>query len=241
MESDKEGFNLKREVGLVGAVSFIGGTIIGSGIFISPQFVLYAIGSPGASLVVWALCGLLSMLAGLCYAELGTVMPESGGEFIYILRTVGKVVAFVYAFSYIIVVRPVSATGTALSFAEYAVAPFYVCTPPQLVVKVVAAGVIMVLAVVNCLSVRLSTAIQVVSMVVKMLALAVIVLGGVVMLFQGHTESFDDSFEGTNVGVSSIGIAFYQGLWSYSGWNTLNYLTEEVKHPEVSLCFLFSQ
>ncbi|XP_076604157.1 b(0,+)-type amino acid transporter 1 [Chaetodon auriga] len=235
MKTNKQGLNLKREVGIVGAVSFIAGTIIGSGIFISPQFVLYAIGSPGASFVVWACSGLISMLAGLCYAEIGTVIPESGGEFIYILRTAGKVVAFTFVYSYIVIVRPASATGLALNFAEYVVAPFYGCTPPQLVVKLVAAVAIMVLASINCLSVRLTTAIQVVSMVVKMLALAVIVLGGVVMLFQGHTENFENSFEGTNVGVSSIGIAFYQGLWSYDGWNTLNYVTEELKHPEVNL------
>ncbi|XP_037602272.1 b(0,+)-type amino acid transporter 1-like [Sebastes umbrosus] len=236
MESDTQRLKLKREVGIIGGVSFITGTMIGSGIFISPQFVLSASGSPGASLVIWTCCGLISMLAGLCYAELGTVIPESGGEFIYIVRTAGKVVAFMFVLSFIVVMKPASATGVALSFAEYVVAPFYSgCSPPQLVLKLVAAGAIMVLTAVNCLSVRLATGIQVVSMVVKLLALAVIILGGVVMLFQGHTENFDNSFEGTNVDVSSMGIAFYQGLWSYSGWNTLNCLTEELKDPEVNL------
>uniref|UniRef100_A0A3B4V2E1 b(0,+)-type amino acid transporter 1 n=1 Tax=Seriola dumerili TaxID=41447 RepID=A0A3B4V2E1_SERDU len=235
-ESDNQKLNLKREVGIIGAVSFIAGTMMGSGIFISPQYVLSTIGSPGASLIVWACCGFIAMLGGLCYAELGTVIPESGGEYIYMLRTAGKVVAFMFVFSFIIVMRPASATGIALSFAEYVVAPFYEgCIPPQLVVKCVAAGGIMMLAIVNCLSVRLATSIQVMSMVVKVLAMAVIALGGVVMLFQGNTQNFDNSFDGTNVGVSSIGIAFYQGLWSYDGWNTLNYLTEELKHPEVNL------
>ena len=234
MESDTQRLNLKRDVGIIGAVSFIAGTMMGSGIFISPQYVLSTIGSPGASLIIWACCGLLAMLGGLCYAELGTVSPEAGGECIYILRTVGKMVAFNFVVSFIMVMRPASATGIALSFAEYVVAPFYNgCTPPQLVLKCVAAGVIIVLAIINCLSARLATFIQVVSMVVKMMALAVIILGGVVMLFQGNTGNFDNAFEGTNVGVSSIGIAFYQGLWSYDGWNTLNYLTEELKQPEV--------
>ncbi|XP_034419029.1 b(0,+)-type amino acid transporter 1-like [Cyclopterus lumpus] len=236
MEGDTQRLNLKREVGIIGAVSFIAGTMIGSGIFISPQFVLSAIGSPGASFVIWSCCGLIALLGGLCYAELGTVIPESGGEYIYILRTAGRVVAFMFVLSFIAVMRPASATGIALSLAEYVVAPFYSgCTAPQVVVKCVAAAAIMVLATVNCLSVRLATTIQVVSMVVKLLALAVIILGGVVMLFQGHTENFDNSFEGTYVDVSSIGIAFYQGLWSFDGWNTLNYLTEELKHPEVNL------
>ncbi|XP_028421684.1 b(0,+)-type amino acid transporter 1 isoform X2 [Perca flavescens] len=236
MESDTQRLNLKREVGIIGAVSFIAGTMIGSGIFISPHYVLSAIGSPGGSFVIWTCCGLIAMLGGLCYAELGTVIPESGAEYIYMLRTAGKVVAFMFVFSFIIVMRPASATGIALSVAEYVVAPFYNgCTPPQLVVKLVAAGAIIGLAIVNCLSVRLATAIQVVSMAIKLLALVVIILGGVVMLFQGRTENFENSFEETNVNVSSIGIAFYQCLWSYDGWNTLNFLTEELKHPDVNL------
>uniref|UniRef100_A0A3Q3RCT4 Zmp:0000001267 n=1 Tax=Monopterus albus TaxID=43700 RepID=A0A3Q3RCT4_MONAL len=142
---------LKREVGIIGAVSFIAGSMIGSGIFISPQYLLSTIGSPGASLIIWACGGVIAMLGGLCYAELGTLIPESGGDYIYILKTAGKVVAFLFLFSFII--QPASATGIALSFAEYVVAPFYGdCTPPQLVVKCVAAAGIMVLAVVNCLT-----------------------------------------------------------------------------------------
>uniref|UniRef100_A0A673C344 Zmp:0000001267 n=1 Tax=Sphaeramia orbicularis TaxID=375764 RepID=A0A673C344_9TELE len=236
MESGKQGLTLKREVGLIGAVSFIAGTMMGSGIFISPQYVLSVIGSPGASLIIWTCCGLLAMLGGLCYAELGTIIPESGGEYIYMLRTTGKVTAFMFVFSFIIVMKPVSATGIALSFGEYVVAPFYEgCSVPQGLVKCVAAGAILTLSVINCLSVRLATHIQVLSMGVKILALVVIILGGCILLFQGNTENFNNAFEGTNVGVSTIGIAFYQGLWSYDGWNTLNYITEELKHPEVNL------
>lgn len=238
MATDKHGLNLKRDVGIIGAVSFIAGTMMGSGIFISPQYVLSTIGSPGASLTIWAACGLLAMLGGLCYAELGTVIPVSGGEYIYMMRTAGRVVAFMFVFSFIIVMRPASATGIALSFAEYVVAPFFPsCSPPLLLVKCAAAGAIVVLAMVNCLSSRLATIIQVVSMVVKVLALTVIILGGVVMLFDKGTGNFENAFEGTNMHVRSFGIAFYQGLWSYDGWNTLNYLTEELKHPEVRLLF----
>ncbi|XP_029983210.1 b(0,+)-type amino acid transporter 1-like [Sphaeramia orbicularis] len=236
MESGKQGLTLKREVGLIGAVSFIAGTMMGSGIFISPQYVLSVIGSPGASLIIWTCCGLLAMLGGLCYAELGTIIPESGGEYIYMLRTTGKVTAFMFVFSFIIVMKPVSATGIALSFGEYVVAPFYEgCSVPQGLVKCVAAGAILTLSVINCLSVRLATHIQVLSMGVKILALVVIILGGCILLFQGNTENFNNAFEGTNVGVSTIGMAFYQGLWSYAGWYNLNYVTEELKRPEVNL------
>ncbi|XP_062324962.1 b(0,+)-type amino acid transporter 1 isoform X1 [Osmerus eperlanus] len=237
MEGKPEKLTLKRQVGLVGAVSLIAGTMIGSGIFMSPQSVLSSIGSPGASLVIWACCGLLVVLGSLCYAELGTVIQESGGEYIYILRTSGPVVAFMLIFSSVVFVRPAGVAGISLSFAQYTVAPFYPdCPPPQLVVKCVAASVIILLATVNCLNVRFSMSIQVFFMVTKVLALAVIVVGGAVVLISGgQTESFNDSFENTNVGINPIGIAFYQGLWSYDGWNNLNYVTEELKRPEVNL------
>lgn len=232
---EKTKLSLKREVGLVGAVALIAGTMIGSGIFMSPQTVLSSIGSPGASLVVWACCGVLVILASSCYAELGTVIKESGGEYIYILRIWGPVVAFLLIFSSVLFVRPAGIAGISLSFAQYVVVPFYSdCPPPVLVVKCVAAAAILILASVNCLNVRFSMAVQVFFMAVKVLALAVIIIGGVVMLVRGHTESFEDSFENTNVGINPIGIAFYQGLWSYDGWNNLNYVTEELKRPEVS-------
>ncbi|XP_037341953.2 b(0,+)-type amino acid transporter 1 isoform X2 [Pungitius pungitius] len=236
MDGQAEMLNLKREVGLVGAVSLIGGTMIGSGIFMSPQTVLSSIGSPGASLLVWACCGVLVILASFCYAELGTVIQESGGEYIYILRTAGPVVAFMLIFSSVLFVRPAGIAGVSLSFAQYVVAPFYPdCAAPLLLVKCVAAGSIVVLATVNCLNVRFSMSIQVFFMVVKVLALAAIIIGGLVMLVRGHTENFEDSFENTNLAINSIGIAFYQGLWSYDGWNNLNYVTEELKRPEVNL------
>ncbi|CAB1331058.1 unnamed protein product [Coregonus sp. 'balchen'] len=241
MAAETQKLSLKREVGLIGAISFIAGTMMGSGIFMSPQSVLVNIGSPGASLVIWAACGLLATLGSLCYAELGTVISESGGEYIYILRIFGQVVAFMFVFSFVIVMRPASATGIALSFAEYAVAPFYHdCTPPELVVKCVAAAGIVMLAIVNSMNVRLAMFIQVFSMVIKLVALAVIIIGGVVLLFKGNTENFEDSFKGTNVEISSIGISLYQGLWSYDGWNTLNYVTEELKRPEFVLSYIGS-
>lgn len=226
---------LKRELGLLGAVSLIVGTAVGSGIFMTPQTVIGSIGSPGASLVIWACCGLLAILASFCYAELGTVIRESGGEYVYILRTSGSVLAFLFIFSSVLFVRPASIAGIALSFAQYVVVPFYGdCPPPVVVVKCVAAAAILTLASVNCLKVRFAISVQVFFMIAKVMALAVITIGGVVMLIKGHTENFENSFENTNVGIHSIGTAFYQGLWSYDGWNNLNSVTEELKRPEVS-------
>lgn len=132
MEDPEQKLKLKREVGLMGAVSLIAGTMIGSGIFMTPQTVVGSIGSTGASLVVWASCGLLVIMVSFCYAELGTMIPESGGEYIYILRTSGPVVAFMLILSSVLFVRPAGIAGLSLGFAQYVVAPFYSdCPPPS--------------------------------------------------------------------------------------------------------------
>ncbi|XP_060735301.1 b(0,+)-type amino acid transporter 1-like isoform X2 [Tachysurus vachellii] len=236
MDNTARKLQLKSEVGLIGGVSLVAGVMIDSGIFMSPQTVLLDIGSPGASLVIWAGSGLLAMLASLSYAELGTVIRESGGEYVYILRTTGNLMAFLFAFTSVLVVRPVSMTGLALSFALNAVAPFYEdCESPALVVKSVAACGIVFLTIVNCLNVRSSMAVTTILMVVKFLALAVISIIGVILLIQGGTGNLQNAFQGTSSSISVTGMAFYQCLWAYDGWSTLNSITEELKHPEVNL------
>ncbi|XP_028848574.1 b(0,+)-type amino acid transporter 1-like [Denticeps clupeoides] len=227
---------LKKELGLVNAVCLTGGVIIGSGIFMSPQYVLAYSGSPGASLVIWSVCGIVSMLGALAFAELGTIIKESGGEYIYIFRIFGSFPAYFVAFSFLFVTRPMSIVAKALSFSEYAMAPFYEgCPPPKLGVKTLAVASILTLATANTLNVRLTMRIQVLFTVAKLVGLLIIAIGGLVGLAQGnfgHLENIETSFENTQLAVKPIGMALYQGFWSYSGWATLNYVTEEVKKPE---------
>ncbi|NXH18395.1 BAT1 protein, partial [Bucco capensis] len=232
----KEKLRLKQEVGLISGVSLIAGTMIGSGIFMSPEWVLHHMGSPASSLLIWAACGLLAMFGALSYAELGTIIKESGGEYIYILRIFGSFPSFLFAYTSVILVRPAGLAAVCLSFAEYAVAPFYPgCSSPQVVVKCTAAACILVLAIINCLNVRLATTIMNIFTAAKLLALLMIVVGGLVLLVKGQTQSFQNAFQNTTAGIGAVGVAFYQGLWSFDGWNNLNYVTEELKKPEVTL------
>ncbi|KAB0380168.1 hypothetical protein FD755_007952 [Muntiacus reevesi] len=144
-EAAGEGLRLRRDMGLWSAVSLTAGSMIGSGIFMAPQGVLVYMGSPGASLVVWAVCGLLATLGALCYAELGTLVPESGGEYTYILRTFGSLPAFLVIYMFVLVGRPATIAAISLSFAEYVLVPFYPgCSSlPQAMLKVVAATCIL--------------------------------------------------------------------------------------------------
>uniref|UniRef100_A0A4W6FCK0 b(0,+)-type amino acid transporter 1 n=1 Tax=Lates calcarifer TaxID=8187 RepID=A0A4W6FCK0_LATCA len=240
-DKEPEALKMKREIGLIGGVALVSGTMIGSGIFMSPQFLLAYAGSPGASLVIWALSGVVAIFAALSYTEIGTIISESGGDFIYILRIYSSCPAFFAAITFIMVVKPFSIAAMAISIAEYAMAPFYPgCYPPQLLVKCAAAVAILVVAIINILNVRLAIRIQVVFLVAKVVTLTFIVIGGIVKLIQSSTVivenlKLENAFKGTQYSLGTLGMAFYQGLWSYAGWYNLNYVTEELKRPEVNL------
>ncbi|KAJ7999353.1 hypothetical protein DPEC_G00193520 [Dallia pectoralis] len=223
---------LHKEVGLVSGISLIVGTMIGSGIFISPKAVLLSTGAVGPCLCVWAACGVLATLGALCYAELGTMITKSGGEYPYLMEAFGPVVAYLYSWTTIIILKPSSFAIIALSFAEYASTPFYPgCTPPVVVTKCLATACIVMIVLVNCISVKLARNVQNFFTAAKLLIILVIVVAGIVLLAQGNTENLTDSFSGASTSFGSIGLAFYNGLWAYDGWNQLNFITEELKNP----------
>lgn len=241
-KAGKEKLTLRQELGLTSAVSLVAGIMIGSGIFMSPQFVLAYVGSSGASLIIWAVCGIVCMCTALSYAEMGTIIKESGGDYSYILRIYGPCPAFFVAFTTMFVMKPFGIIAGSLSFAKYALAPFYPgCTPPILVVKCIAAACVLVIATANMLNIRFTMAVQVVFMVVKFVGLMIIVIGGIITLLQGNYGSLynlESAFADTKLGISTVGMALYQCLWSYAGWYNLNNVIEEVKRPEVRLSLL---
>lgn len=121
MENSKPTGGMKRNVTLLGAVSIIVGTIIGSGIFASPAIVIIKSGSVGMALTIWCLCGCVSMLMSLCYIELGIMIPKSGAEYIYLKESFGELAAFLFSFSQCIVLKPASLAIVGITFGEYIV------------------------------------------------------------------------------------------------------------------------
>ncbi|KAK7913138.1 hypothetical protein WMY93_013349 [Mugilogobius chulae] len=223
---------LQKDVGLLSGISLIVGTMIGSGIFISPKSVLLYSGAVGPCLLIWTACGVLSTLGALCYAELGTMITKSGAEYSYLLECFGSVVAYLYSWTTVMVLKPSSFAIIALSFAEYASAPFYPeCSPPLLVTKCLAVAAMFLIVTVNCLSVKWASYVQNVFTAAKLLIIVVIAVAGIVLLCQGKTENLSNTFETSSISFGSIGLAFYNGLWAYDGWNQLNFITEELKDP----------
>lgn len=115
----------RRSVNLVGGISIIIGTMIGSGIFSSAQTVSEKSGSVGMILVTWSGAGVIAMLGALCYAELGTLILESGGEYAYLSKAFGPIAGFTYSWASIIVLRPASLSAICLSCGDYMIEPFF--------------------------------------------------------------------------------------------------------------------
>lgn len=214
---------MRRSVGLLNGVSIIIGVIIGSGIFISPQGVLKNAGSPGAALCVWCACGALALLGALCFAELGTSVSASGGEYTYIRLAYGELAGFLYLWIVVVVIVPCSNAVSALTFAKYCLGPFYDadCQPPDMAVRFLALFILFTLVYINCVSVRASAIVQNYFSLAKIAALGLIIVIGIYHLGAGKVPaSFqtDKIWDGTQTSVFDFARAFYSGFYTYSGW-----------------------
>ncbi|KAG6801463.1 Y+L amino acid transporter 2 [Apis mellifera caucasica] len=227
---------MKKQLGLLEGIAIILGIICGSGIFISPKGVITEVGSVGISLIIWVLCGLLSMIGALCYAELGTCIPRSGGDYAYIYEAFGDLPAFLYLWAANLIFVPTTNAIMGLTFAEYVLQPFFPnCSIPDSSVRLLAAVTICLLTFINCYDVKDTSKMQNVFMFTKVGALLIIIITGLVWVILGHTENFENAFENTITDPGKIAVAFYSGIFSYSGWNYLNFMTEELKNPYVNL------
>ncbi|CAH2285503.1 Solute carrier family 7 member 13 [Pelobates cultripes] len=230
---------LKRSLGYFDSVCFLIGSIVGAGIFVSPAGVLeYSQLNVGVSLCIWAASGVLTMMCSLCYAELGSALPYAGGEFFHVNRGLGSLPAFIFIWTLTLFIRPASNAARSLTFAEYVTKPFYSgCPAPDLVKKMIAIGILWVLGIINTISVKLATWVQNIFTVLKMLALCLIVIYGIVLLAtdKNSTRNFQNAFDGPVPNAAQIAESFFQGLYAFGGWNFLNYLAEEIKHPSKNI------
>lgn len=235
VDSEDDGaIRLKPKMTLLNGCTVIIGSIIGSGIFVAPKGVLLNTGSVGMSLIIWVLSGVYSLIGAFCFAELGCMIPKSGADYAYIMESFGPFLAFIRLWVECIIVRPTSQAIVSLTFALYALRPFYPdCEPPMISVKFLAVVCILLLTFINCWSVKWSTFVQDIFTYGKLLALAIIIVAGIYQLALGKTQNFN--FDNSVYDVTRIALSFYSGLFAYNGWNYLNFVIEELIEPAKNL------
>ncbi|KAF8927109.1 amino acid transporter [Dissophora ornata] len=242
---DRERGDLQKNVTFSNGLTLVVGVIIGSGIFASPGPVLAYSKSVGVSLIIWFVSGLLAFAGSLCYAELGSAMPSSGGgEHAYLNHAFGSLPAFLFSWTSIALLKPAGNAIICVVFAEYVVNIIAQSTwdPTQPMRhwsnKLIGIACVLILSGLNSISVSMGTRIQDVFTFIKVVTLLVIGITGVVVLAQKSLSShnFDHAFEGeSQPSLGDIALGLYSGLWAYDGWNNLNYVSSEMKNPTKDL------
>lgn len=188
------------------------------------------------ALVMWTVGGVVSLLIALVYCELATLVPQSGGDFSYIYKGVGPLPAFLTVWIGPLWTQCAGTAVLALVFTDYFLAFVYgTCTPPESLRKLIAALNIAILGMSNVISIKVGVYVQVISSVVKTLALSVIVIGGVVFLCQGRVENFKDSFEDSATEVKSHALSLYSIMFAYTGYVNISNIAEEIKDSKKNI------
>ncbi len=228
---------LVRGLTLIPAAAVILANIIGTGVFLKARVMTCNVGSPEMVLVVWLVAGLLTLAGALVYAELGAMMPRSGGEFHFIGAAFGRRWAFLYGWTKTVALGA-SGAAVAIVFVVF-LNDLTGGKLPQLAVQLLPVLVIAVATVINFSSVRSSGRTATFLTSVK-IALVLFVALGAFLLADGTWGNFTLSGaagtcegvpESAKQGLRGFGAAMLGALWGYNGWAVIAALGGEIKNP----------
>ena len=240
--------SLLRALTLTDAISLVVGTVIGTGVFLKTAVMTQQLGRPSLVMLAWLAAGLLSLAGALAYAELGAMFPHAGGEYVYLGKAYGEAPAFLYGWMQFAVAGAGGMAGISVGFAIFlsAVVPMggaWVTRTFHLlgqeihwqfgVTQLVAVGAIVFFTVVNCLGVALGGRVQSFLTLVKLLGIAVIVVGVFVLSSDGSWTHLTPTAGTSQLGgISAFGAAMMAALWAYNGWYLLPVCAGEVSNPQ---------
>lgn len=248
-EPPRRDTDLRRDLGVWGAVAIVVGTVIGSGIFLVPKAMVLRVGSPDMVFFVWVFGGLLSLAGALTYAELAAAMPEAGGEYVYLREAYGPFWGFVYGWTQTWVAKSASIATLATGFIYY-LANFAPGLEAQLFAvplpigpggghlqitygQILAMVTIVALGVLNFFGVKVGGGVQVTITALKVVLIAAIVVIGLAF-GQGEVANLQTSVPSQG-GIAGFFAALVAALWAYDGWNNVNMVASEVRQPQKNL------
>ena len=226
---------MPRQLGLWSAVAVLIGSTIGSGIFRTPAIIAGRVPDPLPMFGVWILGGLLALCGALTYSELAALFPRSGGVYVYIREGFGRLPAFLFGWTELLLIRASALGAIATPFAEYLLRSLGFdpkVEPNATYVHYVAAGAIVATATLNYVGVRWSSIILNLTTGAKYGALLLLVLLAF-LVGQGDFTHFGQVAGAVTPGL--FGLSLVSVLWAYDGWGDLSFVGGEVKDPERNL------
>jgi APA family basic amino acid/polyamine antiporter len=204
------------------------GSIIGSGIFRVPSTVAAHLPTPAAFLGIWVIGGLFALCGAWIYAEYAAMYPVTGGRYVYLREGVGRLPAFVYAWTSTLLLQPVSIGAIALVFSAYLATVFPALVDRQ---REVAMALLLIIGVINYRSALLGAGLASVTMLAKALALTAMAM--VILVAVSPEMATPTTAVSTGaVPWNGFALALVTVMWTYSGWDTPTLLTGEVRDAE---------
>jgi APA family basic amino acid/polyamine antiporter len=219
---------LPRKLGLIDAIVIVIGIVIGSGIFLLPNLIARQLPSAAAILAIWILTGVLSYFGALAYAELGAMIPATGGQYAYIREAYGPGCAFVCGWVFMLAVTPGGIAFLAVGFSIY-FAQFVQLSPAMR--NVMSLALVAVLSAANYIGVKEGAWIQRIFTTAKIAGL--ILLIGSAAMARPVTHAADIGTQA--VSYSGIGFVVTVCLMAYNGWSYVSFVAGEVTDPERNL------
>ena len=222
---------LARRLGLFDATMIVMGGIIGSGIFMNPAVVARQVHTPFLILGAWVIGGLFALAAAFIWAELAAARPDVGGQYAYLREAFHPAVAFLYGWVLLLVVQTGGMAAVAVTFARY----FVELTNVPISYAKLAAVVLAVLTIINCLGVRAGSTVQSILMVLKIAALVALVVFGLTLTKPAANPSHLLDGPPSFGLLTAFGAALVPVIFSYGGWQTATFLAGEIKEPRRNL------
>lgn len=244
---------LVRGLGLIAAISIVVGNVIGTGVFLKTRVMTCNVGTPTTVIAVWVAAGLLSLAGALTYAELAAMMPQAGGEYVFIREAYGKRFGFLYGWMQVFIAKTGSQAALSVGFAiflneltrgalnaNFGTLQIFNLSIPFGAKQLVALTALAVVTAINCAAVRVSG--QVASVLTLLKIGLVLGVGiGAFFLAQGSWSHYGLSNQGglcegvsetARYGLGGFGAAMLGALWGYDGWNNLTLVAGEVRSPQ---------
>lgn len=211
------------------------GVVIGSGIFFKASIVFKYAENPFLGIMAWILGGVITMASALTVTEIATAIPKTGGVFAYLNELYGAKVAFLFGWMQSLIYVP--GVVAALSIVLISQATFFIEISPTMQ-KICAIIFIFFIILINVLSTKLGSKVQLISTFAKLIPIIVIIVYG---LFKGSAQGFDAIFIGASdlgsqaVNYTGLGAAILGTLWAYDGWIGVGNMAGEMRNPTKDL------